>query len=246
VSRGDVVVAGDTAPVPGYLLDVEVRILPGARALLAVTDSGVGMDADTRARVFEPFFTTKTSARGTGLGLATVYGIVAQSGGRVTVDSTVGGGTAFTIDLPAEGDEPLEAPLPQPGDDLRGVESVLLVEDEPAVRDLTHDVLTDLGYRVLTAAGAEEGVRAMRTHAGRIDLVLTDVVMPDGSGREMVDRLRALRADFKVLYMSGYTDDAVIQRGLVASEVAFLQKPFTPAGLARRVREVLDADPPRQ
>jgi signal transduction histidine kinase/CheY-like chemotaxis protein len=207
---------------------------------LTMTDTGQGMDEDTRSRVFEPFFTTKGATHGTGLGLATVYGIVAQSGGRIGVDSVPGAGTTFTIELPAAGDAPLDLPRVEAGDRARGAESVLLVEDEPAVRDLAHDVLVDLGYRVMTAAGAEEGVRAMREHAGPVDLVLTDVVMPDGNGREMVDRLRGLGGSFKVLYMSGYTDDVVIQRGLVTSQVAFLQKPFTPAALALRVREVLD------
>jgi PAS domain S-box-containing protein len=212
----------------------------GRHVRLTVTDTGNGMDEETRSRVFEPFFTTKTTAHSTGLGLATVYGIVAQSGGRIAVDSTLGVGTTFTVELPATGEERLEASPPEPGGDVGGAESVLLVEDESAVRELAYDILTGLGYRVLIAGGAEEGVRVMRAHPGLIDLVLTDVVMPDGSGREMVDRLRALRGDFKVLYMSGYTDDVVIQRGLVTSEVAFLQKPFTTAGLAQRVREVLD------
>jgi PAS domain S-box-containing protein len=213
----------------------------GRHVRLMVSDTGAGMDEETRTRVFEPFFTTKTSVHSTGLGLATVYGIVVQSGGRISVDSTPGVGTTFTVDLPATADEGLDALPPEPGHDIGGVESVLLVEDEPAVRDLAYDVLTGLGYQVLTAGGTEEGVRVMRAHAGLIHLVLTDVVMPDGNGREMVDRLRTLRDDFKVLYMSGYTDDVVIQRGIVTSEVAFLQKPFTPTGLAQRVREVLDA-----
>jgi PAS domain S-box-containing protein len=215
---------------------------PAPHVRLTVTDTGHGMDAETQARIFEPFFTTKGAIHGTGLGLATVYGIVTQSGGRIAVDSILGEGTTFSVFLPSARDAMLDSPEAEPGHGTRGTESVLLVEDEPAVRDLAYDVLTSLGYRVLLAGGAEEGVRVMRSQAEPIDLVLTDVVMPDGSGREMVDRLRGLRTDFKVLYMSGYTDDVVIQRGLVTADVAFLQKPFTPAGLAQRVREVLDTD----
>jgi CheY-like chemotaxis protein len=198
------------------------------------------MDAATRAHAFEPFFTTKEKGKGTGLGLATVYGIVKQSGGFVSLQSEQGHGTTFEIFLPRVDGAPTPAasaalPAPPPG-----TETVLLVEDEGMLRELAREVLEASGYRVLEAAGGEEALRVAAAHEGTIHLLLTDVVMPGISGRMVAERVAASRPEIKVLYTSGYTDDAVLQRGVQAG-TAFLQKPFTTTALAQKVREVLDA-----
>ena len=209
---------------------------------LTVRDTGTGMDADTRAHVFEPFFTTKEKGKGTGLGLATVYGIVKQSGGYVWLDSEPGKGATFDIHLPrledgAQMDAAPIGPAPSP----RGTETVLLVEDEAMLRELAREVLEASGYRVLQAAGGEEALRVAGVHEGSIDLLLTDVVMPGISGRMVAERLALSRPGMKVLYTSGYTDDAVFQRGVLPEGSAFLQKPFTTVALERKVREILDS-----
>ena len=217
----------------------EVR--PGPHVLLAVSDTGCGMDAATLARILEPFFTTKGD-RGTGLGLATVYGIVKQSGGHVAVYSEVGRGTTFKVYLPRV-ERRRTASKSQPGQTAmpRGQETVLLVEDEDGVRALTRRVLRDCGYTVLDAADGEEAARIARQHPEHIDLLVTDVVMPRMGGREVAVRLTILHPEIKVLFLSGYTDDAVVRHGILEGEVAFLQKPFSPAALAAKVREVLDS-----
>jgi two-component system, cell cycle sensor histidine kinase and response regulator CckA len=215
---------------------------PGPHVLLAVTDTGIGMDSMTIARIFEPFFTTKEQGKGTGLGLATVFGIVSQSGGHLDVYSEVGRGTTFKVYLPrltdaGVPDECLVASSPFP----TGAETVLLVEDDRGVRTLARSALESLGYTVLEAHNGEQGVQVALAHSGPIDLVVTDVVMPGSGGRELADRVQAARPEAKVLFTSGYTDDAVVRHGILQSNVAFLQKPFTPTSLARKVREVLDA-----
>ncbi|HEV8381974.1 MAG TPA: PAS domain S-box protein [Gemmatimonadales bacterium] len=215
--------------------------VPGPYALLAVTDSGVGMDATVRAHLFEPFFTTKEVGKGTGLGLATVYGIVKQSDGYISVYSEPGRGTSFKIYLPR-----IAAPAgtlagPQRVRPERGTETVLVVEDEPAVLTLSRRALESQGYVVLAASDAAAALRVVERHGGTIHLLLTDVVMPGLSGRELADRLAAQRPGIRVLYMSGYPGDAVVQHGTLPSGSAFLQKPFSPDGLARKVRDVLDA-----
>jgi two-component system, cell cycle sensor histidine kinase and response regulator CckA len=214
---------------------------PGNYVELGVNDTGIGMDERTKARLFEPFFTTKGPGQGTGLGLATVYGIVTQSDGHIAVQSKPGRGTSFRVYLPR-----VNVSLPKVGDSRpaadalpRGVETLLLVEDEPAVRDLDRRVLTDCGYTVLEAKDGREAVRVAKGHGGRIDLLVSDVVMPHLGGRELAEELLTIRPDVKVLFVSGYTDDAIVRHG-VGAEYAFLQKPFTPAGLAKKVREVLD------
>jgi CheY-like chemotaxis protein len=219
----------------------QVGVRPGAYVRLVVRDTGIGMDAVTKAHIFEPFFTTKGPGKGTGLGLATVYGIVAQSGGVIGVESEPGQGAAFTIDLPhADAPPDPRTEAAGPGRSPQGSETVLLVEDEAAVRGLARDVLQRQGYTVLEAADGDEALRLGRQHDGPIHLLVTDVVMPHMGGRELADQLTAGRREMKVLYMSGYADDAILQQGISQTGVAFLEKPFTAATLAARVREVLD------
>ena len=218
-----------------------VPTLPGRYVLLAISDTGVGMDGATKARLFEPFFTTKEPGRGTGLGLATVYGIVKQSGGYIWAYSELGHGTTFKIYLPrvAERAEAPESPtgMPTPA---RGSETVLVVEDQEEVRKLTQRVLEARGYAVLAAANGAEALEIVDRHATPIHLMITDVVMPGMNGREVAQLACAKRSDLKVLFVSGYTGEAVLQNRLLEPGVAFLQKPFTPDVLARKTREVLD------
>jgi PAS domain S-box-containing protein len=215
----------------------------GDHVLLAVTDSGTGMDEATRARIFEPFFTTKGPDRGTGLGLATVYGIVKQSGGHIAVYSEPGRGTCFKIYLPsAKSPAAASGQAASGGPALQGSETVLLVEDEPAVRALARTALKQRGYQVLEAGNGAEAMRIAGQFAEPIHLLATDVVMPNMSGRELAERLVPLRPEMKVLFLSGYMDDAIVRHGLLESTAAFLHKPYTPQTLAAKVREVLDAD----
>ena len=222
-------------------LDVE----PGSYVLLAVTDTGVGMEADTAERIFEPFFTTKEEGRGTGLGLATVFGVVKQSGGAICVDSEPGRGTSFKIYLPRTRAtvETLDVHAVPP-EGPRGSETILLVEDEQIVRDLEREALEESGYTVLEARSASHALELAQEYRGTIDLLLTDVVMPELSGHEVAERLTARRPEMKVLYASGYTDGAIVRHGVLEPGIAFLPKPLTPASLARKVREVLDAPLP--
>jgi CheY-like chemotaxis protein len=201
----------------------------------------MGMNAETRAHLFEPFFTTKEVGKGTGLGLATVYGIVKQSGGYIVVDSEISQGTSIRIYLPAVADRvPPTEPTPAPRA-WRGSETLLLVEDEEAVRTFARRALEDCGYRVLLAANGADAMELAREHAGRIHLLLTDVVMPGISGRQLAEQLVAERPDVRVIFTSGYTDDETVRHGVREAETAFLQKPFSPEELGRRIREVLDA-----
>jgi CheY-like chemotaxis protein len=216
--------------------------LPGGPyAVLRVTDTGVGMDAATRARIFEPFFTTKEPGKGTGLGLSMVHGVVRQHGGAIQVQSEPGLGTTFEIFLPQ-----VETPTESGGADevgarpAAGHETILLVEDEEDVRGLAREVLERHGYTVLEAGDGVQALRRCETEGDRIDLVLTDVVMPRMSGRELVDRVQATRPGTRVLYMSGYTEDAIVRHGVRDSSMFLLGKPFTPADLIGKVREVLD------
>ncbi len=219
-----------------------IGIAAGAYVRLTVRDTGIGMDAATKARLFEPFFTTKGVGVGTGLGLATALSIVQQSGGAITVDSEPGAGATFAIYLPRTDRTAAERVTQRPPRATRGTETVLLVEDDASVRELATRVLASDGYRVLEAASADEALAiAHETKADAIDLVLSDVVMPGMSGIEMWQRLRELRRDMRVLWISGYTDDNVERRGLDSSGPGFLRKPFTPEMLAARVRDALDA-----
>jgi CheY-like chemotaxis protein len=192
-------------------------------------------------RAFEPFFTTKEVGQGTGLGLATVHGIVRQSGGHVGVYSEVGKGTSFKVYLPAsDGKKSLDRPSKSSEAPRKGTESILLVEDEDRVRAMSKTALELFGYKVLEARGGEEALQACAIHVGPIDLLITDVVMPGMSGRQVAEAVAAQRPGVKVIYCSGYTDDAVVRHGVLTADAAFLQKPFTVAALANKVRAVLD------
>jgi PAS domain S-box-containing protein len=218
-------------------------IVRGPYVMLSVTDTGQGMDAVTRERIFEPFFTTKAEGRGTGLGLATVYGTIKQSGGYVWVYSEPGRGTTFEVYLPRAEGRPQPAADPGPRA-AGGSETLLLVEDDPAVREMAHEVLLARGYRVLAAGSAAEAQVVLARRETAVDLVVTDVVMPGLSGRELYERLAQRWPGLRVIYMSGYTDDVVLRRGVVERGTPFLPKPFTGEALAALVREVLDRPGP--
>jgi len=218
-----------------------VSVKAGEYVMLAVSDTGTGIDEETQARIFEPFFTTKEVGKGTGLGLSTVYGIVKQSGGNIWVYSAPDLGTVFKVYLPrvdaaATMIEKLVLDLAAP----RGSETILLVEDEDMVRGLSREILTEAGYKVLEAKRGAEAIDLIGEYVGAIDLLLTDVVMPGISGKEVAERLRELRPPACVLFMSGYTDEAIVRHGVLDADVEFIQKPFTWVRLAKKVRDVLD------
>jgi signal transduction histidine kinase/ActR/RegA family two-component response regulator len=223
--------------------DTGSTLPPGEYVRLTVSDTGCGMTDEVRARVFEPFFTTKGEGRGTGLGLATVYGIVEHAGGAIAIDTAVGRGTTFSVYVPATREAEAAAAPEATFAAARGDETVLLVEDEPSVAAVISIGLKRAGYTVLKASGARQALDAVRAHEGRIHVLLTDVVMPGMSGRELADRLLQLRPETPVLFMSGHSNDAVFQRGVEASSVAFLQKPFSMEALTAKIREVVHTPP---
>jgi CheY-like chemotaxis protein len=220
---------------------------PGKYVMLAVTDNGCGMDRETQAHIFEPFFTTKEKGKGTGLGLATVYGIVKQSDGYIWVYSEPGKGTTFKIYLPRIEEVGEAGALDRSSHDSgavpRGFETVLLVEDENGVRELARQYLETGGYKVIQASNGNEALEIAAAYGEPIHLLLTDVVMPGISGRELADRLLVIRPDIRILFMSGYTEQAVVHHGIVAEDATLLQKPFTFGTLASKLREILTAEP---
>jgi PAS domain S-box-containing protein len=213
---------------------------PGRYVLLAVRDTGCGMTPEIQARIFEPFFTTKGLGKGTGLGLATVFGIVKQSGGLITVDTEPGRGTTFQVYLPSVEQALTGESVHSSKTTLKGHETLLVAEDESAVLGIIRLALRSQGYTVLEASGGPQALRVAQAHSGPIHLLVTDVVMPELSGRELAERLCTLRPGLKVLYLSGHTDDAVVRQGVQEAHIPFLQKPFTPGQLAAKIREVLD------
>jgi CheY-like chemotaxis protein len=211
---------------------------PGRYVMLAVSDTGEGIAKDVLPNIFEPFFTTKEEGKGTGLGLATVYGIVKQAGGNVWVYSELGRGTTFKVYLPRV-DEPVAAEVPEAPAPSGGPETVLVVEDEEALRTITREILEEQGYRVIEAQSGAEALAVAGRHTGPIHLLLTDVVMPGMSGRTLAEALLPVRPEVRVVYMSGYTDDVIAHRGVLESGSLLLEKPFTALALLRCVREAL-------
>ncbi|HLK49430.1 MAG TPA: response regulator [Bryobacteraceae bacterium] len=223
------------------VLAKQLGVEPRRYVTISITDTGTGMDADTQSHLFEPFFTTKSASRGTGLGLATAYGIIRQSGGAIGFSSEVGAGTSAIVYLPMVQERTETAAERGASDErLTGVETILLVEDEARVRKLIVDVLTARGYQVLEATRGADAVRLCQLRCSQIDLAVVDVVMPEMSGPELVREITPLEPHMRVLYISGYTEEAMVHHGIEESGAAFLQKPFLPDVLARKVREVLD------
>jgi nitrogen-specific signal transduction histidine kinase/ActR/RegA family two-component response regulator len=250
VNARDAMPDGGTITIESENVDVAIgdmrqsvrELRPGSYACLRVKDSGVGMDETTRAQIFEPFFTTKEVGKGTGLGLATVYGIVKQSGGDIRVESMPGVGTSFEIYLPqAPIDQQVAPAAPAPAAQPGGGETILAVEDDPALRKLFRRVLEGRGYTVLQAGNGEDALRVAAHHDGRIDLVISDVIMPVMSGVEMAEKLAARYPGLRILFTSGYAEEEIAHHGVQASGTGFLQKPVIPDVLLRTVRECLDS-----
>jgi CheY-like chemotaxis protein len=209
--------------------------------LLEVRDTGIGMDEKTQGKIFDPFFSSKENGKGTGLGLSTVYGIVSQAKGLIEVESEPGEGTVFRVYFPAAGAETENSALPASGPAPKGKETILLVEDEAGVRGLAETILAELGYKVLVADSGQNAIRVWEERRGRIDILLTDVIMPHMSGGDLAHKLRERNPKLKVLFMSGYTDDMIASHGVLAGETQLLPKPFSAETLGRKLRDVLDA-----
>lgn len=237
---GNLIIETENVYLNESYTESHIAVRPGPYVMLAVSDTGEGIAAEDREHIFEPFFTTKETGRGTGLGLSTVYGIVKQSGGNIWVYSEVGRGTAFKVYLPRVDEIAQEYTRGIEAEEvLHGQETVLVAEDDERVRRLVREVLEHYGYNVLSAVSGDDALELAERQSGTIDLLLTDVVMPKMSGRRVADQLRALQPAMKVLYMSGYTDESIVHHGVLDPDTPFLQKPFTPQALARKVRDVL-------
>jgi nitrogen-specific signal transduction histidine kinase len=242
-SGGRLLIRTQDVDLDDTLLRTQETVTFGKYVMLSVTDTGAGMTAEVRDRIFEPFFTTKELGRGTGLGLATVYGTVKQHSGNIFVDSEPGKGTTFKVYFPIavdrgqeeDKDHDLSGPLPA------GTEVILVVEDDPSVRELVHEVLTPLGYKVLASAGGDDALRTSDFYNGPVDLLLTDVVMPGMNGKQLAEVLRIKRPGIKVLFMSGYAHDALSTQGMLEPGIAMIHKPFRTVALAHQVRQVLDS-----
>jgi CheY-like chemotaxis protein len=242
-SGGKLIIETRNADLDDNYQRAHANVKPGRYVMLAVSDTGCGMDAETQLRIFEPFFTTKEKGKGTGLGLSTVYGIVKQSGGYVFAYSELGRGTSFKIYLPRVDEAAADSvPERQARIGLRGSESILLVEDEESVRELIAEALKAQGYNVLVAGNGQEALALAAPANCHIDLLISDVVMPGMSGRELAKRMAGSRPGMRVLYLSGYTEDAIVHHGVLDPGTAFLQKPFSLDALACKVREVLDSE----
>jgi nitrogen-specific signal transduction histidine kinase len=240
---GKLTIETENVELDAEFASTHLGVTPGPHVMLAVTDTGEGIDKETQARIFEPFFTTKEKGKGTGLGLSTAFGIVKQSNGTIWVYSEPGKGATFKVYLPSTREIPALVPPSTASFELRGTETVLLVEDEDQVRALAANILRRYGYRVIEARMGREAIARAMDEPGPVDLLLTDVVMPEIGGPLLAEKLVALRPSLRVLFMSGYTDDAVVRHGMLDAGAAFLQKPFVPEVLARRVRAVLDGAP---
>jgi CheY-like chemotaxis protein len=242
-SGGRLLIGTKDVDLNDVLLRTQETVTFDKYVMLSVADTGAGMTAEVRERIFEPFFTTKELGRGTGLGLATVYGIVKQHSGNIFVDSDPGQGTTFKVYFPIAGergqecdkDHDLSGPLPA------GTEVILVVEDDPSVRELVRQVLAPLGYKVLATAGGDDALRTSDSYDGPVDLLLTDVVMPGMNGKQLAETLRIKRPGIKVLFMSGYAHDVLSTQGMLEPGVAMIHKPFRTVALARQVRQVLDS-----
>ena len=228
-------------PRTGVGPDLDGDLLPGRYVVLSVTDTGTGMDEATRLRIFEPFFTTKPTGKGTGLGLATVYGIVRQSRGQIRVDSAPGCGTTFEVWLPRADSRPCEAPAARVRTDLRGTETILLVEDETEVRLVARQILKSRGYHVLEAGSTEQALAVLAAHPEEIHLLFTDTVMPGGSGPDLARKVLALRPGMRVLFTSGYAGEVITRQGMLPTGSRLIQKPWQSSTLLEKVREALDA-----
>ena len=226
-----------------YISNHGVDIKPGSYVMFKISDTGTGMDKKTQSKIFEPFFTTKEKEKGTGLGLSTVYGIVKQNSGYIWVYSEPGKGTTFKVYLPSS--EKTSKPVKKlqlTSDELEGNETILVVEDEKSVLDLVKNVLESYGYHVLVAQGGNEAISIFKSYQDQVQLVLTDVVMPIMSGRDLIEVLQSLKPEIKTIYMSGYTDNTIAHHGIIENGINFIEKPFSSKKIGLTVRQVLDAD----
>jgi two-component system cell cycle sensor histidine kinase/response regulator CckA len=238
---GRLTIETDNVELDDSYVSAHHAVLRGRYVMLAVTDTGMGMDTATQARIFEPFFTTKESGKGTGLGLSTVFGIVKQSDGDIWVYSEPGRGTTFKVYLPRVDEALAEEPAVKMEAIAGGTETILLVEDADSLRELAREILEGQGYTVIEAHSGSAALDELERRDGPVDLLLTDLVMPAMSGRELADQITGRHPGTKVLYMSGYTDDSLERHGALQSAMAFVEKPFTIDGLLRKVRDVLDS-----